>query len=60
MEAMSQSKEVELIGGLQANIGNLPRLLIPGVQIKVRLTKAKDDLSHERRDDTYDQYLQFL
>jgi hypothetical protein len=37
------SKEVEMIGRLHAETFNVPRLLVTGVNIQVRFTKAKDD-----------------
>jgi hypothetical protein len=37
-----QSKEFQMIGRIHADLFNLRRLLIPGVKINVRLTKAKD------------------
>jgi hypothetical protein len=36
------TQEDQIIGRIQADLFNLPRLLIPGVKIHVRLTKAKD------------------
>jgi hypothetical protein len=41
-----QSKAVQ-IGIIHADKLNLPRLLVPGVNIQVRQTKANDNLSHE-------------
>jgi hypothetical protein len=36
-----QSKEIELFGRLHSDLWNVPRRLLPGVQIQVRLKKAK-------------------
>lgn len=36
-----QSKEIELFGRLHSDLCNVPQLLLPGVQIQMRLKKAK-------------------
>ena len=49
-QLLKDSKEVELYGKIHADIFNVSTLLIPGVQIQVKLDKAKPDfylLSHK-------------
>ena len=38
-----QSKELELLGNVHADIFNVPALLIPGIQIQVKLDKSKSE-----------------
>ena len=40
---MMQSKELEMFGKLHADIFNVPTLLIPGVQIQVKLDRSKNE-----------------
>ena len=40
---MMQNKELELFGQLHAHIFNVPTLLIPGVQIQVKLDRSKSE-----------------
>ena len=40
---MMQSKELELFGKLHSDIFNVPTLLIPGVQIQVKLDRSKSE-----------------
>ena len=38
----TQSKEVELFGRVHSDLFNVPQLLLPGVKLQIRFTKARD------------------
>jgi len=38
---LSGSKELHLFGGLHSDLFNVPLVLLPGVTIQIRLTKAR-------------------
>jgi hypothetical protein len=57
---MNQSKEIQLYGRLHSDICNVSRFLIPGVQLYVRLTKAKSQFYLMKADSKSDVVFKFL
>ena len=36
-----QSKEIEMYGRIHSDICNVPKLLLPGIKLQIKFTKAK-------------------
>jgi hypothetical protein len=55
-----QSKEIQLYGRLHVDLCNVPRFLLPGVRVQVKLTKAKPSFYLMHTDPAHSTVFKFL
>jgi len=59
-ELCKHSKEIQLYGRVHADICNVPQLILPGVRLQIRFTKAKPAFYLMHKDATSSAQLKFL